>query len=58
MIRTQSPPSRARAVQRGRSVVVHSDSYLYARWVLFMMLLVILFRWVHLKLVARRFSTL
>jgi O-antigen ligase len=40
MIRAQSPPSRAGAVQLGRSVVVHSDSYLYARWVLFMMLLV------------------
>src|SRR5262245_11591198 len=40
MIRAQSPPSHAAAVQRGRSVVGHSDSYLYARWVLFMLLLV------------------
>ena len=39
MIRAQSPPSRAGAVQFGRSVV-HSDSYAYARWVLFMLLLV------------------
>jgi O-antigen ligase len=40
MIRAQSPPTRAGTVPLGRSVVVHSDSYRYARWVLFMLLLV------------------
>src|SRR5215467_3458481 len=39
MMRTASP-SRVRTVRLGRSVVAHSDSYRYARWVLLMLLLV------------------